>query len=271
MERLISTNQKRYLVNDSPSLNYSNVGFGMGSGTNVARASADIVILNDSFSSIVKAIMWGRSVYKNIQSFLVFQLTINVAFCLTALFAPLIGIETPYTVTQVLFINLVLDSLAALCLASEPADENVMKDKPRKPKDFIITKPMYKTILGFGCFIFLLQSFIVYDIAHNNSAWFGLGLTELFAIFMTISWWNLFDIRVFGKHRSVFHNLGKNKYFVIGSAAVLIGLILIIQFGGSVFNVHPLSLKEWIIILLATSPVVIVREIWFRIRSKIKK
>lgn len=254
-------------VNDSPSLNHANVGFGIGSGSSVAKEAADIVLIDDSFPSIVNAIKWGRSVYKNIQSFLTFQLTINVAFCLTMLFAPILGIDSPYTVTQILFINLVIDSLGALCLASEPADENVLKDKPRNQKDFIISKPMYKTILGMGVVMFILQSLIVFDISHE-SKWFGLDLAELFAVFLSICWWYLFNIRVFGKHHSIFFNLGKNKCFIIGSLAILLGTILIVQFGGSVFNTRPLSFEEWVIILLATSPVVIVREIWHKIRSK---
>ena len=257
-------------VNDSPSINHANLGIAVGSGTAPAKSAADMVLLDDAFPTIVTGIKWGRSLYKNIQSFLVFQLIINVAFCLTALFAPIFGIEMPFTVTQVLWVNLVMDSIGSLCLASEPADPNVLKDKPRNQKDFIITKPMYKTILGMGVLIFVILSLIVFDIAHD-SRWFGFDTTELFAIFMVISWWNLFNIRVFGKGHSIFYNLFKNKNFVFGSLIILLGTVLIIQFGGSVFNVHPLSFKEWIIILLATSPVVIVREIWFRIRSKMKK
>lgn len=256
------------LVNDSPSLNNANVGIAMGSGTSVAKEAADIILLDDSFPSIVTGVKWGRSLYKNIQSFLVFQLIVNVAFCLTALFAPVIGVESPFSVTQILWVNIVMDSIGALCLASEPADENVMKDKPRDPNSFIITRSMYKTILGMGAFVFAILAVIIYDIT-NNSVWFGLDLTELFAIFMTICWWNLFNIRVFGKNRSVFHNLGKNKSFIIGSIIVLIGTILIITLGGSVFNVRPLSISEWISIILITSPVLIIREIWFRMKAKV--
>ena len=239
----------------------------MGSGTAPAKSAADMILLDDAFPTIVTGIKWGRSLYKNIQSFLVFQLIINVAFCLTALFAPILGVEMPFTVTQVLWVNICMDSLSSLCLASEPADENVMKDKPRNQKDFIITKPMYKTILGMGIFITIVLSVIVFDIAHG-AKWFGFDSSELFAIFLTISWWNLFNIRVFGKNHSIFFNLFKNKNFVIGSLIMLIGTILIVQFGGSVFNTRPLSFEEWVIILLATSPVVIVREIWHKIRSK---
>lgn len=253
-------------VNDSPSLNNANVGIAMGSGTSVAKESADIVLLDDSFPSIVTGIKWGRSLYKNIQSFLTFQLTINVAFCLVMLFSPIFGVESPFSVSQVLWTNIVMDTLASLCLASEPADENVLNDKPRKPGAFIITKEMCKTIIGMGIFTFVVLSTILVDIS-NGSSLFGLDLTELFAIFLTLNWWNLFNIRVFGKHHSIFYRLFKNKNFIIGSLVILFGTILIVQFGGSVFNTRPLSLNEWLIIIAATSPVVIVRELWHMIKT----
>ena len=254
-------------VNDSPSLNHADVGIAMGSGTSVAKEAADIVLLDDSFPSIVTGVKWGRSLYKNIQSFLTFQLIINVATCLTVLFGPILGIDMPFTVTQMLWVNIVMDTLAALCLASEPADENVLSDKPRKIEDFIITKPMWKTIIGMGVMVFIILSVIVADIARE-STWFGLDLTELFAIFMIINWWNLFNIRVFGKNRSIFHNIKNSKNFVYGSIAILIGTILIVQFGGQVFNTRPLDLMEWLTILAVTSPIVIIREEWYQITKK---
>lgn len=254
-------------VNDSPSLNHANVGIAMGSGTSVAKEAADIVLLDDAFPSIVTGIKWGRSLYKNIQSFLTFQLAINVATCLTVLFGPILGVDMPFTVTQMLWVNIVMDTVAALCLASEPADENVMNDKPRSSDAFIITKSMSRVIFGFGVLVFVLLSTIVFDIAHE-SRWFGLDLTELFAIFMVINWWNLFNIRVLGKGRSVFHGLTKNKNFVFGSIVILIGTILIVQFGGEVFNTRPLSAIEWAIILAVTSPIVIVREVYHLLTSK---
>lgn len=185
-------------VNDSPSLNHADVGIAMGSGTSVAKEASDIVLLDDAFPSIVTGIKWGRSLYKNIQSFLVFQLIINVATCLVVVLSPILGVDMPFTVTQMLWVNIVMDTLAALCLASEPADENVLTEKPRKQNAFILTKPMYKTIIGMGIFVFGVLSLIVHDIAQGSIK-FGLDLTELFAIFMMINWWNLFNIRVFGK------------------------------------------------------------------------
>lgn len=252
-------------VNDSPSLNHADVGIAMGSGTSVAKEAGDIILLDDAFPSIVTGIKWGRSLYKNIQSFLTFQLIINVATCLTVLFGPMIGVDMPFTVTQMLWVNIVMDTLAALCLASEPADPNVLLDKPRKQTQFILTKPMLATIFGGGFVVFAVLSTIVYDIANNSSAWFGMDLTELFAVFMVINWWNLYNIRVFGKNRSIFHSLFSNKLFVIGSLVILAGTIGIIQLGGEVFSTHPLSVKEWVIILAVTSPIVILRETWWRV------
>lgn len=254
-------------VNDSPSLNHADVGIAMGSGTSVAKEASDIVLLDDAFPSIVTGIKWGRSLYKNIQSFLVFQLIINVATCLVVVLSPILGVDMPFTVTQMLWVNIVMDTLAALCLASEPADENVLTEKPRKQNAFILTKPMYKTIIGMGIFVFGVLSLIVHDIAQGSIK-FGLDLTELFAIFMMINWWNLFNIRVFGKNRSIFYNLKGSSKFLLGSLVIFIGTILIVQFGGEIFNTRPLDFKEWCIIVASTSPIVIIREIWHRIFLK---
>lgn len=254
-------------VNDSPSLNHADVGIAMGSGTSVAKEASDIVLLDDAFPSIVTGIKWGRSLYKNIQSFLVFQLIINVATCLVVVLSPILGVDMPFTVTQMLWVNIVMDTLAALCLASEPADENVLTEKPRKQNAFILTKPMYKTIIGMGIFVFGVLSLIVHDIAQGSIK-FGLDLTELFAIFMMINWWNLFNIRVFGKNRSIFYNLKGSSKFLLGSLVIFIGTILIVQFGGEIFNTRPLDFKEWCIIVASTSLIVIIREIWHRIFPK---
>lgn len=254
-------------VNDSPSLNHADVGIAMGSGTSVAKEASDIVLLDDAFPSIVTGIKWGRSLYKNIQSFLVFQLIINIATCLVVVLSPILGVDMPFTVTQMLWVNIVMDTLAALCLASEPADENVLTEKPRKQNAFILTKPMYKTIIGMGIFVFGVLSLIVHDIAQGSIK-FGLDLTELFAIFMMINWWNLFNIRVFGKNRSIFYNLKGSSKFLLGSLVIFIGTILIVQFGGEIFNTRPLDFKEWCIIVASTSPIVIIREIWHRIFPK---
>lgn len=231
-------------VNDSPSLNHANVGIAMGSGTSVAKEAADIVLLDDAFPSIVKGIKWGRSLYKNIQSFLSFQLTVNVALCLTALMGPLLGIDSPFSVIEILYINLVMDALGALALASEPAMDNVLDERPRDHKEFIINKPMMRMILSTGIPLFLMMVFMILD---TSKGWniLSIGETGLFATFMTINWMNLFRARSFGKNIGVFSSLGRNKLFCMVTLAILVMNILIVQFGGTVFGTEGLSLLQW--------------------------
>lgn len=231
-------------VNDSPSLNHANVGIAMGSGTSVAKEASDIVLLDDAFPSIVKGIKWGRSLYKNIQSFLSFQLTVNVALCLTALMGPLLGIDSPFSVIEILYINLVMDALGALALASEPAMDNVLDERPRDHKEFIINKPMMRMILSTGIPLFLMMVFMILD---TSKGWniLSIGETGLFATFMTINWMNLFRARSFGKNIGVFSSLGRNKLFCMVTLAILVMNILIVQFGGTVFGTEGLSLLQW--------------------------
>ena len=265
---IISTIYIEHLVNDSPSLNHADVGIAMGSGTSVAKEASDIVLLDDAFPSIVTGVKWGRSLYKNIQSFLTFQLTINLVFCLTAVLSPILGIELPFSLAEALYCNLVMDTLAALCLASEPADENVLLDKPRKFDAFIITKKMWENILTMGLLIFVILSLLIWNIGHPGFLPFKTDSTIVFSVFMILSWWNLFNVRVFGKNRSIFHKIGKSKDFLMGSIIILLGTVLIVQLGGDIFKTHPLSLGTWVKILIATSPIIIVRELWFWIKNK---
>ena len=231
-------------VNDSPSLNHANVGIAMGSGTSVAKEAADIVLLDDAFPSIVKGIKWGRSLYKNIQSFLAFQLTVNVSLCLTALMGPLLGIDSPFSVIEILYINLVMDALGALALASEPAMDKVLDEKPRDNSEFNINKSMMKMILSTGIPLFLTMILMILD---TSKGWniFSIGETGLFATFMTINWMNLFRARSFGKGIGVFSSLSRNKLFLGVSAAILVMNILIVQFGGSIFGTKGLDLLQW--------------------------
>ena len=224
-------------VNDAPSLNHADVGIAMGSGTNVAKEASDIVLLDDAFPSIVKGIKWGRSLYKNIQSFLTFQLTVNVALCLTAILGPFIGTESPFGVIEILYINLVMDALGALALASESAMDNVLNDKPRNKEEFIISKKMMKFICSSGLTLFILMILMMF---------FNMGGTMLFALFMTYNWMNLFRARAFGKNISVFSNLTRNKLFVFVSLGIFIANTLIVQFGGSIFETESLALLQWI-------------------------
>lgn len=247
-------------VNDSPSLNHANVGIAMGSGTSVAKEAADIVLLDDAFPSIVKGIKWGRSLYKNIQSFLAFQLTVNVALCLTALMGPLLGIDSPFSVIEILYINLVMDALGALALASEPAMDKVLDEKPRDNNEFIINKSMMKMIFSTGIPLFLTMILMILD---TSKGWniFSIGETGLFATFMTINWMNLFRARSFGKGIGVFSSLGRNKLFLGVSIAILIMNVLIVQFGGTIFGTKGLDLLQWMEVGILSLIVIVISSI----------
>lgn len=266
-------------VNDSPSLNHADVGIAMGSGTSVAKEASDIVLLDDAFPSIVTGVKWGRSLFKNIKNFLFLQLSINVSACMVAVFGPLVGVEMPFTVTQFLWINLVMDSLAAIALASEPADEKVLEDKPRDRDEFIINKSLAKAIFGFGGFVWLLCTCVLWGISNIETVqgWgcstfanflAKIDLTVFFAAYMILNWWNMFNARVIGKNRSIFSGLGKNIKFSGIIGLILIVTILIVQFGGEVFQTHALSWQTWLTIIIITSPVVIVRELYYHVFKK---
>ncbi len=256
-------------VNDSPSLNHADVGIAMGSGTSVAKEAADIILLDDAFPSIVTGVKWGRSLYKNIKNFLFFQLSINVSACLIAVFGPLVGVEMPFTVIQFLWINLVMDSLAAIALTSEPADERVLSEKPRDRRQFIIDKSLAKSIFGFGIFVWILCTFVLWGMKHTEFL-SKIDLTVFFASYMVINLWNMFNARVIGKNKSVFSGLKSNYKFTGILLFILAVTILLVQFGGEVFQTHPLSWKTWLTIILVTSPVMIVREIYFQLFGKNK-
>lgn len=232
-------------TNDASFLNRADVGIAMGiTGTSVAKEAADIVLLDDAFPSIVKGIKWGRSLYKNIQSFLAFQLTVNVALCLTAMLGPVIGVDLPFGVIEILYINLVMDALGALALASEPAMDNVLNEKPRDNKEFIINRNMMKFILSTGLTMFLVMVFLM---LNDKFEWCitSLGSTGLFAVFMTANWMNLFRARSFGKNIGVLSSLTRNKLFILVSVLILVLNVLIVQFGGTIFGTEPLELYEW--------------------------
>lgn len=247
-------------TNDAPALNHAEVGIAMNNGTDVAKEAADVVLLDNSFPSIITGIKWGRSLYKNIQHFILFQLTINVVAILTALVGPFIGVNLPFTVTQMLWVNLIMDTFAALALATEPANDSVMSDKPRDPKSFIITQDMWFMIFSMGIVFF---SVLVTLLATSCCS-----LTEFFTIFVMLQWWNLFNARVFGQNRSIFNGLGKNWAFTGIASIIIIGQILIVQFGGEMFRTEPLSLSKWLLIIGITSPVLLVREIFYQITKK---
>ena len=249
-------------TNDAPALNYAHVGLSLGSGTSVAKDASDMTLLDDSFGSIANAVMWGRSLYKNIQRFLFFQLTVNVAALLLVLGGSLIGTEMPLTVTQILWVNLIMDTFAAMALASLPPSREVMKDKPRNQKDFIINRQMTVNILGWGIGFFILMLGMLIYCERNGSA--GISVHELtifFTTFVMLQFWNLFNAKVLGSRHSVFHRLYADRGMALVLLFILFGQWLIVTFGGKMFRTEPLSLREWLVIILATSVVMWVGEV----------
>ena len=276
-QRLVALLQQRGEVvavtgdgtNDAPALNRAHVGLSLGSGTSVAKQASDITLIDDSFGSIVQAVMWGRSLYKNIQRFIFFQLIVNVAALLLVLFGAFIGTELPLTITQILWINLIMDTFAAMALASLPPSREVMKQKPRRQDAFIINRGMKRGIafigitffllLGIGCWLMEVHPIflaIQYGLAPDEVQ------TVFFTVFVLLQWWNLFNARMLGSSHSAFHKLWKCKGFLIVLGLVLAGQWLIVTFGGQMFRTVPLSLECWLYMFLLTSPVLLVGELY---------
>lgn len=265
-------------TNDAPALNHAHVGLSMGSGTSVAKEASDITLLDDSFSSITSAVMWGRSVYQNIQRFVLFQLTINVAALIIVLLGSLFGSELPITVTQMLWVNLIMDTFAAGALASLPPSPDVMKRKPRDSNAFIIVPQMRNLILTTGIAFVVILMGLLYILSHyaggiDAATPQGLdNLTTFFTVFVMLQFWNMFNAKTFGTNESAFKNLSKSEGFLTVGLAIVVGQILVVNFGGSVFRTVPLSWTEWIWITAATSLVLWVGEIFRAIkRYKNKK
>jgi Ca2+-transporting ATPase len=239
-------------TNDAPALNFAHVGLSMGSGTAVAKEASDITLLDDSFNSIATAVMWGRSVYLNIQKFILFQLTINVAALIIVLLGSIFGKELPLTVTQMLWVNLIMDTFAAGALASLPPDQRVMDHKPRKNEDFIITPAMRFNILFVGfSFVIILLGILYYF--TNDGIISMYDLSRFFTIFVMLQFWNMFNAKAFLSGKSAFNGLTKSYGFVLVALVIFIGQILIIEFGGEVMRTVPLKLRDWLIIVSSTS------------------
>jgi Ca2+-transporting ATPase len=244
----------------------------MGSGTSVAKEASDITLLDDSFGSIVTAVMWGRSLYKNIQRFLLFQLTINVAALLVVLLGSIFGRELPLTVTQMLWVNLSMDTFAAGALASLPPDPNVMNGKPRKNSDFIVTPSIAGHILlTGGGFVVLLLGMMYYfaDPVHLDSFFNYVAqgergryfLSYFFTVFVMLQFWNMFNVKAYGTNKSAFAGLSKSAGFETVMLTILIGQILIVSFGGDVFRTMPLTIRDWAVIVGSTSFVLWIGEL----------
>ncbi len=271
-------------TNDAPALKAAHVGLSMGDGTNVAKEASDITIIDNSFRSIGRAVMWGRSLYQNIQRFILFQMTVNVAACLIVLAGALMGTQSPLTVTQMLWVNLIMDTFAAMALASLPPSKDVMRDKPRNRKSFIINPAMTRLIIGVGCLFFVILLTLLYMLEHapiqsmtDFLTWKNTGHHELtnhelsifFTLFVMIQFWNMFNARAFATGRSAFHLKGCKGFGVI-TLLIFVGQIIIVQCGGRMFNVSPLSLSDWLIIVTSTSAVLWIGEL-FRLFNKRNK
>ncbi|MCM1491302.1 MAG: calcium-translocating P-type ATPase, PMCA-type [Muribaculum sp.] len=285
-KRLVESLQKKNEVvavtgdgtNDAPALKAAHVGLSMGDGTSVAKEASDITIIDNSFSSIGRAVMWGRSLYRNIQRFILFQMTVNVVACLIVLCGAFMGMQSPLTVTQMLWVNLIMDTFAAMALASLPPSHSVMKEKPRSREAFIINQAMWRSIVGVGGIFFVVLFFFLYYLEHSGiSSLLEIGkyplgenrgltpyeLSLFFTTFVFLQFWNMFNAKAFGTGRSAmhFHNC---KGFLSIAALIFLGQIAIVTVGGEFFNVVPLRISDWLIIISATSIVLWLGE-FFRL------
>lgn len=254
-------------TNDAPALKAAQVGLSMGDGTSVAKEASDITILDNSFGSITRAVMWGRSLYKNIQRFLLFQLTINVAACLIVMFGSLLGTSSPLTITQMLWVNLIMDTFASCALASLSPSWSVMKERPRKGGDFIVTRGMAYAI--FSVAILFVAAMIVVLLHFNANG--GMTVHKMawfFSFFVMLQWWNLFNAKSFMTGSSAFRGIHREKIFLLVMMLIFVGQVLIVSFGGKMFSVEPLSLRDWITITLITSPVLLAGEFIAVFRGK---
>ena len=261
-------------TNDAPALKAAHVGLSMGDGTSVAKEASDITIIDNSFSSIGRAVMWGRSLYRNIQRFILFQMTVNVAACLIVLIGAFMGMQSPLTVTQMLWVNLIMDTFAAMALASLPPSAGVMREKPRSRAAFIINRPMWRSIIGTGGIFFIILLALLYYFEHtdltslsqighltlgSSTGLSGYELSLFFTIFVFLQFWNMFNARAFGTGRSAFHFKDCGGFILI-AVMIFFGQILIVECGGEFFNVVPLALTDWIIIIVSTSTVLWIGE-----------
>ncbi|MDR1198231.1 MAG: calcium-translocating P-type ATPase, PMCA-type [Prevotellaceae bacterium] len=253
-------------TNDAPALNFAHVGLSMGSGTSVAKEASDITLLDDSFNSIATAVLWGRSLYRNIQRFIMFQLTINFVAIVIVFFGAVFGSKLPLTITQMLWINLIMDTLAAMAFAALPPNPNVMKEKPRKKSDFIITPAMTYSILLTGIvFVGILMAMLF--IWGNEISTYNLSV--LFTVFVMLQFWNMFNVKAFASGKSAFAMLKKSKAFLLIAACIFAGQIFIVEFGGKVFQTEPLHICDWLKITGYTALILVFGEI-FRLFTRKK-
>ncbi|MCQ2288681.1 MAG: calcium-translocating P-type ATPase, PMCA-type [Muribaculaceae bacterium] len=262
-------------TNDAPALNAAQVGLSMGDGTSVAKEASDITIMDNSFGSISKAVLWGRSLYRNIQRFIIFQLTVNVCACLVVAIGSFMSITPALTVTQMLWVNLIMDTFAALALASLPPNSRVMRDRPRRDTDSIISKSMAMFILGTGILFALIMLGGLYYLLHlhndGQSHIYSMVLepgevSVYFTTFVFLQFWNMFNARSFGSGHSAFHNVKDSKLFFTTAAVIFFGQIFIVECCGDLFACQPMTPKQWVAIVLGTMPVLLVGEIYHHYR-----
>lgn len=268
-------------TNDAPALKAAHVGLSMGDGTSVAKEASDITIVDNSFTSIGRAVMWGRSLYQNIQRFILFQMTVNVVACLIVLFGAFMGMQSPLTVTQMLWVNLIMDTFAAMALASLPPSESVMRDKPRSRAAFIINSSMYKDIISTGIIFFIMLLGFFYYLEHtditsllqigrvpfgSNTGLTNYELSIFFTTFVFLQFWNMFNARAFETGKSALDLKGCSG-FGLTALIIVVGQIIIVTFGGQFFSVAPIAITDWIIIIGVTSIVLWIGELWRLIRK----
>ncbi len=270
-------------TNDAPALKAAHVGLSMGDGTSVAKEASDITIIDNSFASIGRAVMWGRSLYRNIQRFIMFQMTVNIVASFIVLFGSMLGLQSPLTVTQMLWVNLIMDTFAAVALASLPPSRSVMTDRPRRRQAFIINKAMWREIIGIGSSMFIILFALLYYLEHThltsmtefgrtplspvNTGLPPFELSVFFSIFVFMQFWNMFNVRAFATGGSAF-DLKGCRGFVGVAAMIFAGQIAIVQLGGRFFGVTPLGFIDWVIIIVATSAVLWLGELYRLLHSK---
>lgn len=257
-------------TNDAPALKLAHVGLSMGNGTAVAKEASDITIIDNSFSSIGRAVMWGRSLYRNIQRFILFQLTVNVVACLTVLVGAFADVRSPLTVTQMLWVNLIMDTFAAMALASLPPNSSVMAERPRNRKAFIISHPMRWFIGGVGLAMTAVL-LVVYFYFHITDGFSPYDHSAFFTIFVMMQFWNMLNAKAFLTGRSAFSQLWQSREFLFVASMIFVGQVLIVQFGGRMFNTVPLSLFHWVVITACTSLVFLFGEVWRMFEGRYKK
>ena len=256
-------------TNDVPALNRAQVGLSMGSGTSIAKEASDITLIDDSFRSIATAVMWGRSLYKNIQRFLAFQLTISLTALAISMVGSFLDTDIPLTVTQILWINLIVDTFASLALSTIPPSADVMKEQPRKSSDFILSRFVKKSVgITAGIFFAVLLGILFYFNRWGNNTISLHDLTVFFTFFVMLQFWNLMNARVLGSHQSAFSQLLNCKGLLFVMSMILIGQILIVEFGGKVFRTEPLDITTWLTIVAGSSLVLWIGEIVRYIQRK---